>query len=168
MTVFEIFSFGGFPFEQIKDADFITFLTTGDGSLAKELSVHAELAQHPSLQLLLEACLARDPQARPTPQHLVEVLQPQTWHLHMAGKPVPLAPPPASAARQPRPPAPAPGQRAGVHLQISVRACAPRCGVSTGWQLNGGRSTVPCASSHVRATPSPMGSTCDAASRNQS
>ena len=70
VLIFEIYSFGGFPFDAVDDADFIPLLMDRTGQelytkLDPELSPDAPMM--PVMRGLFQRCLKRDPHARLVP-----------------------------------------------------------------------------------------------------
>jgi serine/threonine protein kinase len=80
IVVFEIFTFGGFPFDHINDGPFVELLTT-EKALHPELlgQIGSKLAKHgiqtipPIVETLVTRCLVRDPRDRPTFEELARL-----------------------------------------------------------------------------------------------
>ena len=67
VLVFEVYTFGAFPYESINnDAEFISFLTSGTTTLSASLQLPPDGTRPVSLEQLLTLCVSRDPALRPT------------------------------------------------------------------------------------------------------
>jgi serine/threonine protein kinase len=118
IVVFEMFTFGGFPFDHIADGPFVELLTSENalhpellGQIGSTLANHGVQTIPPIVETLVTRCLVRDPRDRPTFEELARLTRRSTSATEEGGTtpssapntraPATLLPPPVHRNRAP-------------------------------------------------------------------